>query len=301
MKKLLKEALIYILIGLAIWGIVALFSVTKSVQVAKIAWKAFAGAAWIIISVFFFIGLIQAWVTPEQLSRYLGKSAGWKRFAFASTIPILLGGSLFTMLPLTKSLKDKGASDSAILAFLTAWSGKAPLIPLEASFLGWRFTIVRTVLIIPTAIVMGLVGEFILDRWKGTPAVVSLNEMSIGEILVGEAIIEELDKEFNIRQVEAEKLVSGATYRVGFELLGDILEKHIPLKLGELVSKYDYELVKCEVSTPSLNFSNSEKKFPSRAKFVFASKSHGDMSEHLDAIRKLLLENGITIVSETNL
>lgn len=301
MRKLLREALIYILLGLAIWSVVALFSFTKSVQVAKVAYKGFAGAAWIIVSVFFFIGLIQAWVTPEQLSKYLGKSAGWKRFAFASTVPILLGGSLFTMLPLTKSLKDKGASDSAILAFLTAWSGKAPLIPLEAQFLGWRFTIVRTVLIIPTAIVMGLVGEFILDRWKGAPSVVSLNGMATGEILAGEAIIEELDKEFNLRQVEAEKLVSGAAYRVGFELLGDILGKNIPLKLGELASKYDYELVKCEVTTPSLNFSNSEKKFPSRAKFVFASKSHGDMSEHLDAIRKLLLENGIKIVSEKKL
>jgi len=298
MKKLLKEAAIYILIGLAIWGTVAVFSVTKSVQVAKIAWKAFAGAAWIIISVFFFIGLIQAWVTPEQLSKYLGRSAGWKRFAFASTVPILLGGSLFTMLPLTKSLKDKGASDSAILAFLTAWSGKAPLIPLEAQFLGWRFTIVRTVLIIPTAIVMGLLGEFILDRWKGAPAVVSLDKMATGEMLVGEEVIEELDKEFNLRKMEAEKLVSRATYRVGFELLGDILGKNIPLKLGELASKYDYELVKCEVTTPSLNFSNREKKFPSRAKFVFVSKSHGDMSGHLDAIRKLLLENGIKIVDE---
>ena len=298
MKKLLKEALIYILIGLAIWGLVAVFSVTKSVQVAKVAWKAFAGAAWIIISVFFFIGLIQAWVTPEQLSRYLGKSAGWKRFAFASTVPILLGGSLFTMLPLTKSLKDKGASDSAILAFLTAWSGKAPLIPLEASFLGWRFTLIRTALIIPTAIIMGLAGEFILDRWKGVPAVVSLNDMATGELLAGEAVIQELDKEYNLRKSEADKLVSSATHRVAFELLGDILERDIPLKLAELASKYEYELVQFEASSPSLNFSNGDKKFPSKARFILASKSSRDIAEHLDAIRQLLTENGITIVSE---
>ena len=69
MKKLIKEAMIYILIGLAIWGIVAIFSFGKSLSVAKVAYKAFAGAFWIIISVFIFIGLIQAWVTPEQIGR----------------------------------------------------------------------------------------------------------------------------------------------------------------------------------------------------------------------------------------
>lgn len=301
MRKMLKEAVIYILIGLAIWGLVAVFSVTKSVQVAKVAWKAFAGAAWIIISVFFFIGLIQAWVTPEQLSRYLGKSAGWKRFAFASTIPILLGGSLFTMLPLTKSLKEKGASDSAILAFLTAWSGKAPLIPLEAQFLGWRFTLIRTVLIIPTAIIMGLVGEFILDRWKGAPAVVSLNDMATGELLAGEAVIQELDTEYGLRKSEADKLVSSAAQRVKFELLGDILERDIPRKLAELASKYDYELVEFEATSPSLNFSTDDKRFPSKAQFILASRSTADISEHLDAIRQLLLANGITVVSEKRL
>ncbi|MGB9666343.1 MAG: permease [Candidatus Cryosericum sp.] len=301
MRKMLKEAVIYILIGLAIWGLVAVFSVAKSVQVAKVAWKAFAGAAWIIISVFFFIGLIQAWVTPEQLSRYLGKSAGWKRFAFASTIPILLGGSLFTMLPLTKSLKDKGASDSAILAFLTAWSGKAPLIPLEAQFLGWRFTLIRTALIIPTAIIMGLAGEFILDRWKGAPAVVSLNDMATGELLAGEAVIQELDTEYGLRKSEADKLVSSAAQRVKFELLGDILERDIPRKLAELASKYEYELVEFEATSPSLNFSTDGKRFPSKAQFILASTSTADISEHLDAIRQLLLANGITIVSEKRL
>ncbi|MGC8691258.1 MAG: permease, partial [Caldisericum sp.] len=244
MKKLIKDAFMYIALGLVIWGIVAVFSVSKSTQVAKIAYKAFANAFWIIVSVFFFIGLIQAWVTPDQMSKYLGKTAGWKRFAFASTVPILLGGSLFTMLPLTKSLKEKGASNGAILAFLTAWSGKAPLIPLEAQFLGWKFTIIRTLLIIPTAIVIGIVGEVILDKWEGVPVKVDFGKMAEGEVLIGESIVEELNHEFNLRETEVKTIVSGAKHRVEFDILGDILEKNIPLKLAELASKYDYELVK---------------------------------------------------------
>jgi len=298
MKKLIKDAIMYIVLGLVIWGLVAVFSVQKSIQVATVAYKAFANAFWIIISVFFFIGLIQAWVTPEQMSRYLGKTAGWKRYAFASTVPIFLGGSLFTMFPLTKSLKEKGASNGAILAFLTAWSGKAPLLPLEAQFLGWKFTIIRTLLIIPTAIVIGILGEIILDKWEGVPVKVDLEKMAEDEILVAESVVEELDKEYNLVNMQSEKLVSEAKYRVEFTILGDILEKNIPVKLAELASQYDYDLVKFEVLAPQLNFSSDGKRFPSKAKFILVTKSKENVLEHLDKIRNLLNENDIKIVSE---
>lgn len=299
MKKLIKDVIIYVLLGLVIWGTVALFSFVKSVFVAQVAYKAFAGAFWIIISVFFFIGLIQAWITPEQLSKYLGKTAGWKRFAFASTVPIFLGGSLFTIFPLTKSLKEKGASNSAILAFITAWSGKAPLLPLEAQFLGWRFTIIRTLLIIPTAIAIGFLGEIVIDKWQRVPVVITANKMAEGEILIEEEVIKELGREFNLREIEAEKIFSKAKYRVEYEIVGDILEKNIPVKLAELVSGCNCDLIKLEVSSPSLTFSSDGKRFPSKAKFVIATKGYKeDISKHLNEIRKLLEDNDIRIIKE---
>jgi hypothetical protein len=300
MKKLIKEAIIYILLGLVIWGIVALFSFGKSLSVAKVAYKAFAGAFWIIISVFIFIGLIQAWVTPEQLSKYLGKTAGWKRFAFASTVPIFLGGSLFTIFPLTKSLKEKGASNSAILTFITAWSGKAPLLPLEANFLGWKFTILRTLLIIPTAIVMGFLGETILDKWEGVPVTVTANKMAEDEILIGEEVIKELDGEFNLRKIEADKIISQALHCVEFTIMGNILEKNIPLKLAELSSQYGYNIVKLKIDTPSVRLS-TDKKCPSRAKFILASKTSEHIPTHLNKVRDLLKENDIVVVEEKKL
>lgn len=300
MKKLIKEAIIYILLGLVIWGIVALFSFGKSLSVAKVAYKAFAGAFWIIISVFIFIGLIQAWVTPEQLSKYLGKTAGWKRFAFASTVPIFLGGSLFTIFPLTKSLKEKGASNSAILTFITAWSGKAPLIPLEANFLGWKFTILRTLLIIPTAIVMGFLGETILDKWEGVPVAINLNKMATGEVLVAEELTKALEEEYAVAKVEAAKIISQASYCAEFTIVGDILEKNIPLKLEELSSQFGYYIVKLEIGVPYARLS-IDKKRPSRAQFTLAFKTSEDISTHLNNVRNLLKENDIMIVKEKKL
>jgi uncharacterized membrane protein YraQ (UPF0718 family) len=166
MKKLVRDALIYIAVTLVIWGIVTLVSPAKGLLVGEVARGAFMKAIEIIIAVFIIIGLIQVWVGPQTLSRLLGKEAGWKGLALASTVPIFMGGSLFTIFPLLKTLRDKGASIACVMAFVTAWGGKAPLLPLEIEFLGWRFAVLRIGLIIPFAVVMGLSSQFILEKWQ---------------------------------------------------------------------------------------------------------------------------------------
>ncbi|MGQ9546354.1 MAG: permease [Dehalococcoidia bacterium] len=166
MKKLVRDALIYIVVTLVIWGTVSLISPGKGLLVGEVAYGAFMKAIEIIIAVFIIIGLIQAWVGQQTLSRLLGKEAGWKGLALASTVPIFIGGSLFTIFPLLKTLRDKGASIACVMAFVAAWAGKAPLLPLEIEFLGWKFAVLRICLIIPFAVVLGLLGEFILQNWQ---------------------------------------------------------------------------------------------------------------------------------------
>jgi hypothetical protein len=75
------------------------------------------------------------------------------------------------MFPLLKTLRDKGASIACVMAFIAAWGGKVPLLPLEIEFLGWRFSVLRTFLIIPFAIVMGLLGQSILEKWQNRHSV----------------------------------------------------------------------------------------------------------------------------------
>ncbi|MCD6331073.1 MAG: hypothetical protein J7L80_02605 [Thermoplasmata archaeon] len=164
-KKLARDALLYIIIALVIWGIASVISIDKGRLIGEVAYGAFIKAIEIIIAVFIIIDLIQAWVSPQKLSKILGKEAGWKGLAIASTIPIFIGGSLFTIFPLMKILREKGASVAAVLAFVAAWSGKAPLLPLEVEFLGVKFAILRILLIIPFAVFIGITGELILEKW----------------------------------------------------------------------------------------------------------------------------------------
>jgi uncharacterized membrane protein YraQ (UPF0718 family) len=154
------------LIGLAIWGITFLISKSKGVEIGKIVYNTFAQTIKIIISVFIFISLITVWLNPEQIAKHFGKEAGWKRFFIASTIPMFLGGSLFTIFPLIGTLIDNGISYGVALAFITSWSAKIPIIPLEIHFLGLKFAIIRTLLVIPTAFIIGYLGEIIFEKME---------------------------------------------------------------------------------------------------------------------------------------
>jgi uncharacterized membrane protein YraQ (UPF0718 family) len=200
MKKIYREALTYILIGLFIWLMISIFSPSKGFEVGKVAYNTFVQSVKIIIAVFFFIGLLQVWLSSETLAKIMGKEAGWLKYVIASTIPIFIGGSLFSIFPLLSVLLEKGASYGAVLAFITAWSGKAPLIPLEIHFLGLHFTILRTVFVIPMALIVGILGELILEAWERRTIKV---ETAIEKVFEDEINVEE-EVERKVEEEEGE-------------------------------------------------------------------------------------------------
>jgi uncharacterized membrane protein YraQ (UPF0718 family) len=132
--------------------------------IAKTVYLTFFEVLDIIIAVSIFIGLFQVWVKPATIVRLLGKGSGLKGFILVCTFPILMGGSLFTVFPLLKTLKDKGARTGAIASFITAWGGKAPLLPLETKFLGWPFALVRLGFIIIFAFIMGILMDWVGEK-----------------------------------------------------------------------------------------------------------------------------------------
>jgi len=62
-----------------------------------------------------------------------------------------------------KTLREKGARVGALASFITAWGGKAPLLPLETQFLGWPFAMLRLSLVVLFAFLMGLLMDWVAD------------------------------------------------------------------------------------------------------------------------------------------
>ena len=165
MKKLLKnDAFQFLSLSVAITLFIYTLNASKGMIIAKTVYLTFFEVLDIIIAVSIFIGLFQVWVKPATIVKLLGKGSGLKGFILVCTFPILMGGSLFTVFPLLKTLKDKGARTGAIASFITAWGGKAPLLPLETKFQGWPFALVRLSFIILFAFVMGILMDWVGER-----------------------------------------------------------------------------------------------------------------------------------------
>ncbi|RLE30767.1 hypothetical protein DRJ54_01990 [Candidatus Acetothermia bacterium] len=162
--RLWRHVAIWLGLGGLVWGLVAVLSPDRGAIVGEAVGRTFGQTIEIIAAVFILIGLLQVWVPPKAVARLFGKEGGWKGLALAATIPVMIGGSLFTILPLMQALREKGARIAVIGAFITAWGGKLPLLPLEMHFLGWRFAALRLALIVPTAALLGLALEAIVDR-----------------------------------------------------------------------------------------------------------------------------------------
>jgi len=163
MKKLLKnDAFQFLSLGALVILVVYGLNADKGRIIVQTVYLTFFDVLDIIVAVSIFIGLFQVRVKPATIVKWLGKGSGLKGFILVCTFPILMGGSLFTIFPLLKTLREKGARVGALASFITAWGGKAPLLPLETKFLGWPFALLRLSLVILFAFVMG----FLLD-WVG--------------------------------------------------------------------------------------------------------------------------------------
>jgi hypothetical protein len=125
MKKLLKnDAFLFLSIGALVILVVYGLNAAKGRIIVQTVYLTFFDVLDIIVAVSIFIGLFQVWVKPPTIVKWLGKGSGLKGFILVCTFPMLMGGSLFTLFPLLKTLREKGARVGALASFITAWGGR---------------------------------------------------------------------------------------------------------------------------------------------------------------------------------
>jgi uncharacterized membrane protein YraQ (UPF0718 family) len=168
MRKLFKnDAFRFLFLSVGITLLIYAVDATKGRIVVRTVYLTFFDVLDIIVAVSVFIGLFQVWVKPATIVKWLGKGSGARGFFLVCTFPIFMGGSLFTIFPLLRVLREKGARPGAIASFITAWGGKAPLLPLETKFLGWPFALLRLSLVVLFAFVMGILMDWVGEKPAG--------------------------------------------------------------------------------------------------------------------------------------
>lgn len=120
----------------------------------------------LLLAVMGLVGLIQTWISPDLVARLLGREGGLRALLLAAACGMILIGPAYLIFPLLAAIQRQGARWAVIGTVLTTYAVKIQMIPLEAGYLGWRFSLVRTLLTLTLAIPVGLLLEWLVERGK---------------------------------------------------------------------------------------------------------------------------------------
>ncbi|MFC1863723.1 permease [Thermodesulfobacteriota bacterium] len=127
-------------------------------------WAYFLEMIMILPAVMVIMGLFSVFVSRELVVKYLGKTSGIKGILLALLFGALPTGPLYIAFPLAAAMKNKGASLSNIVIFLSTWACiKIPQELVELQFLGIKFMAVRLLLTVIFIAFMGLLIERLIE------------------------------------------------------------------------------------------------------------------------------------------
>lgn len=125
--------------------------------------KSFASIAPTFLAVFGLVGLLEVFVPPALVERFLG--------ADGSLLPLLAGGAAGSVAagppaaayPIAASLLNSGAWAPAVAAFIVSWTLVGVVsLPFEARTFGWRFALGRNGLSFVFALLIGVMMGVVL-------------------------------------------------------------------------------------------------------------------------------------------
>jgi len=107
---------------------------------------------------FVLIGLFEVWVPKETIERQMGQGSGIKGYLWAIVLAGPSAGGLYVSFPVAYALYKKGADLSVIFFYVGSVAlCRIPMTLIEASFLGFKFTILRLFLAIPLVFISSII------------------------------------------------------------------------------------------------------------------------------------------------
>lgn len=153
---------------LTLTALLYLWAFTAAPQRAKLALAAggqtLLSVAVLILAVMGLVGLVQVWTDRDAIAGLLGKGSGHRALLLAALCGTLVIGPPYLIFPLLMTIHRQGARWAVIGAVLGAYAVKLPMVPLEVGFLGWRFSLIRSLLTIAFAVPVGLLVEWVMER-----------------------------------------------------------------------------------------------------------------------------------------
>jgi len=108
-----------------------------------------------LVLIFTLMLLINLFVKPAKVAKYMGKDSGIKGTLLSAAAGIISTGPIYAWYPLLKDLKEKGAGNYSISVFLYNRAVKPFLLPVMVDYFGWLYVITLIILTFLASIFIG--------------------------------------------------------------------------------------------------------------------------------------------------
>lgn len=138
-----------------------LFETEKTQRSLMITVNLFIKIIPILVLVVFFMGIMNYFISPKKVLKYVGKGSGIKGWFLAITTGILSHGPIYAWFPLLKELRNHGMRSGLAAAFLYNRSVKIPLLPVMIYYFGISFVIILLIYMVIASVIEGKIIEMI--------------------------------------------------------------------------------------------------------------------------------------------
>lgn len=137
--KPVKLVILFPVITLVIYGILFLVMPDNAWLALKSSGSILLNMLVPLCSVFVLMTLLNLFLKPAQIAKFLGKGAGIKGILLPAAAGIISAGPIYAWYPLLRDLREKGAGNSPIAIFLYNRAIKPFLLPVMIGYFGWEY------------------------------------------------------------------------------------------------------------------------------------------------------------------
>lgn len=163
-NKKSNQGIYFLIFVILLYISLFLFHPEKTQQALGASLDLFIKIVPIIFLIILFMGIMNYFVKPKTILKYVGKSSGAKGWTLAIFAGILSHGSIYVWYPLLGDLLRQGMRNGLIGVFLYNRAVKIPLLPLMVCYFGVLFVVVLLIYMIIASIAEGKIIEMLMKK-----------------------------------------------------------------------------------------------------------------------------------------
>ncbi len=153
-------------IVIVLYAVAAFINSADTFDALKNSFKVLKTILPILLVVVLLMAVINSFIQPKKIAKYLGKESGIKGWLIALFGGLFSHGSGYVWYPMLSDLRSHGVRDGLIVTFFYARAIKLPWLPMMVSYFGMGFTIALTFYILLGALLQGFMADRLLGSKK---------------------------------------------------------------------------------------------------------------------------------------